>query len=121
MWTRRSISYGAAGLVSTVDDLSTFYRALLRGDVFTEPETLDTMLEIPASNAESGAGMGIFRIDIAGNTCWSHSGFWGTFVTTCPQIDVTIAASWNQAILARTSTPSVFSDAPSSSQPRRDR
>jgi hypothetical protein len=39
-------------------------------------------------------------IDAAGNTCWSHSGFWGTFVLTCPQIDVTIAASWNQAMPA---------------------
>jgi D-alanyl-D-alanine carboxypeptidase len=89
--------YGPAGLVSTVDDLSTFYRALLIGDVFTEPETLDTMLEIPVTNTESGAGMGIFRIDVGGNTCWQHSGFWGTFVLTCPQIDVTIAASWAQA------------------------
>jgi hypothetical protein len=44
--------------------------------------------------------MGIFRIDVAGNTCWSHSGFWGTFVLTCPEIDVTIAASWNQAMPA---------------------
>ena len=92
--------YGAAGLVSTVDDLSRFYRALLRGEVFTEPETLATMLEIPASNTESRAGMGIFEIDVFGHTCWSHSGFWGTFVVTCPQIDVTIAASWNQAMPA---------------------
>jgi D-alanyl-D-alanine carboxypeptidase len=90
--------YGAAGLVSTVDDLSRFYRALLRGEVFAARGTLDTMLEIPASNTETGAGMGIFRIDVAGTTCWSHSGFWGTFVATCPQIDVTIAASWNQAM-----------------------
>jgi D-alanyl-D-alanine carboxypeptidase len=89
--------YGAAGLVSTVDDLATFYRALLRGDVFTERDTLATMLEIPASNTDAGAGMGIFRTDVDGNTCWSHSGFWGTFVVTCPQIDVTLAASWNQA------------------------
>ena len=44
--------------------------------------------------------MGIFQIDIAGTTCWSHSGFWGTFVMTCPQVDVTIAASWNQAMPA---------------------
>jgi hypothetical protein len=44
--------------------------------------------------------MGILRIDVSGNTCWSHSGFWGTFVATCPQIDVTIAASWNQAMPA---------------------
>jgi D-alanyl-D-alanine carboxypeptidase len=89
--------YGAGGLVSTVDDLGAFYRALVRGDVFRRPETLATMLEIPASNAEAGAGMGIFRTDLDGNTCWSHSGFWGTFVLTCPQIDVTIAASWDQA------------------------
>ena len=100
--------YGPAGLVSPVDDLSTFYRALLRGDVFTEPETLDTMLEIPDSNAESGAGMGIFRIDVGGNTCWQHSGFWGTFVLTCPQIDVTIAASWAQATYPDFDSESVF-------------
>lgn len=92
--------YGAAGLVSTVEDLSRFYRALMRGEVFTRPETLDTMLEIPPPNTESGAGMGIFRIDVAGTTCWSHSGFWGTFVATCPQIDVTTAATWNQAMPA---------------------
>jgi D-alanyl-D-alanine carboxypeptidase len=90
--------YGAAGLISTVDDLSRFYRALLRGDVLSAAGSLDTMLEIPASNTETGAAMGIFRIDIAGNACWSHSGFWGTFVATCPQIDTTIAASWNQAL-----------------------
>ena len=90
--------YGPAGLVSTVDDLSTFYRALLRGNVFTKTETLETMLEIPATNAEDRAGMGIFQIEVAGSSCWQHSGFWGTFVLTCPQIDVTIAASWGQAI-----------------------
>ncbi len=97
--------YGAAGLVSTVGELATFYRALLHGDVFANPATLDTMLEIPASNAEAGAAMGIFRVDLAGNTCWSHSGFWGTFVVTCPQIDVTMAVAWNQA------TPSADFDA----------
>jgi D-alanyl-D-alanine carboxypeptidase len=90
--------YGAAGLVSTVDDLAIFYRALLQGKVFTEPDTLATMLEIPASNTDAGAAMGIFRTEVAGNTCWSHSGFWGTFVLTCPQLDVTLAASWNQAM-----------------------
>ena len=45
--------YGAAGLVSTVDDLSAFYRALLRGEVFARPETLATMLEIPAATPPS--------------------------------------------------------------------
>jgi len=90
--------YGAAGLVSTTEDLSAFYRALLRGEVFDRPETLATMLEIPASNADVRAGMGIFRHDVAGTTCWGHAGMWGTFVVTCPQIDVTIAASIDQAM-----------------------
>ena len=100
--------YGPAGLVSTVDDISRFYRALLRGDVFDRTETLDTMLEIPATNADAGAGMGIFRIDLDGNSCWQNSGFWGTFVLTCPQIDVTIAASWAQATYPDFDPESVF-------------
>jgi D-alanyl-D-alanine carboxypeptidase len=90
--------YGAAGLLSTVDDLSAFYRALLQGELFTRPETLATMLEIPASNAGPQAGMGIFRHDVAGTTCWRHAGMWGTFVVTCPDIDVTVAASIDQAM-----------------------
>jgi D-alanyl-D-alanine carboxypeptidase len=90
--------YGAAGLVSTVDDLSAFYRALLRGELFARPETLTTMLDIPASNTGPQAGMGIFRHDIAGTTCWGHTGMWGTLVVTCPDIDVTIAASIDQAM-----------------------
>ena len=90
--------YGAAGLVSTVDDLSAFYGALLRGELFARPETLATMLEIPASNAGPQAGMGIFRHDVAGATCWGHAGMWGTFVVTCPDIDVTIAVSIDQAM-----------------------
>jgi len=90
--------YGAAGLVSTVDDLSAFYRALLRGELFARPDTLATMLEIPASNAGPQAGMGIFRHDVAGTTCWGHSGMWGTFAVTCPDIDVTVAVSIDQAV-----------------------
>jgi D-alanyl-D-alanine carboxypeptidase len=90
--------YGAAGLISTVDDLSTFYRALLRGELFARPQTLATMLQIPASNAGPQAGMGIFRHDVAGVTCWGNAGMWGTFVVTCPDIDVTIAVSIDQAM-----------------------
>ena len=41
--------------------------------------------------------MGIFRHDVAGTTCWGNTGMWGTFVVTCPEIDVTIAVSIDQA------------------------
>ena len=94
--------YGGGGLVSTVDDLSVFYRALVRGEVFTDPDTLDMMLDMPASNAGPQAGMGIFRLYVEGNECWSHAGFWGTFVLTCPDLDVTIAASLGTGDARRT-------------------
>jgi D-alanyl-D-alanine carboxypeptidase len=89
--------YGAAGLVSTVEDLGAFYRALLHGEVFTTPDTLNTMLTIPPTNLDAHAAMGIFRDDINGQPCWSHSGFWNTYVLSCPDLDLTIAASLDQA------------------------
>jgi hypothetical protein len=42
--------------------------------------------------------MGIFRHDVAGTTCWGNAGMWGTFVVTCPDIDVTVAVSIDQAM-----------------------
>ena len=41
--------------------------------------------------------MGIFGESVAGETCWSHSGFWGTQVAHCPRSGVTIAITVNQA------------------------
>ena len=69
-----------------------------RGEVFDQPATLDTMLEEP-DNATPGAAMGLFRQEIYGTTCWSHEGFWGTGVFTCPAVDLTISASVQQAAL----------------------
>ena len=69
--------YGAAGLVSTADDLSAFYRALLRGELFSRPETLTTMLDIPAADTAVQAGMGIFRHDLAGTTLLGARGHVG--------------------------------------------
>ncbi|HEY7034826.1 MAG TPA: serine hydrolase domain-containing protein [Thermomicrobiales bacterium] len=89
--------YGGGGLVASAADLGRFYRALLRGDIFREPATLETMLTIPPSNAGEGA-MGIFGSDVDGVRCWGHSGFWGTTALHCPAIDLTIAFSVNDAL-----------------------
>jgi D-alanyl-D-alanine carboxypeptidase len=92
--------FGGGGLVSTTRDLAVFFRALLRGEVFDHAETLETMLTIPQTNigVQDGmdAGMGIFRLSGGGLTCWMHSGFWGVFIITCPDQDVTIARSIQQ-------------------------
>ncbi|HEX2080721.1 MAG TPA: serine hydrolase domain-containing protein [Longimicrobium sp.] len=92
--------YGGGGLASSVEDLARFYRALLRGEVFERPSTLQAMLTIPPTNQQSPGGpygMGIQRRMIGGHECWGHTGFWGTAAHHCPGPDVTIVRHYNQA------------------------
>lgn len=92
--------YGGGGLVSSVEDLARFYRALLRGIVFRHASTLQIMLTVPPTNERSPGGpyaLGISRRNIAGNICWGHTGFWGTSAYHCPEADVTIVRHYNQA------------------------
>jgi D-alanyl-D-alanine carboxypeptidase len=107
--------YGGGGLVSTTRDLAVFFRALLRGEVFEQAETLDTMLNIPQTNlgAQEGmdAGMGIFRISGGGLTCFTHGGFWGVIALYCPDLDIAIARSINQANQQNVSLLSVVNPA----------
>ena len=87
--------YGGGGLVSTVDDLARFYRALLHGSVFEKSATLRTMLGKPNPRRVADLGMGIFSNRIGGRSgedCWAHSGFWGTTVIHCPASNVTLAS-----------------------------
>jgi len=94
--------YGGGGLMSTCRDLARFFRALLRGEVFRDPSTLEAMtttLEgIPLAEEAgwdvhpSTSGMFLFRREIGGETWWGHGGFWGTTAYTCPARDVMIVA-----------------------------
>jgi D-alanyl-D-alanine carboxypeptidase len=92
--------YGGGGLVSSAQELARFYRALLTNKVFHRPSTLRTMLAIPATNINAPGGpyaVGIQRRVIGGDTCWGHTGFWGTSAFYCPATDVTIVRHYNQA------------------------
>ncbi len=89
--------YGGGGLVSTVDDLARFYRALFHGRVFKLASTLRVMLGRPNPRSPDDLGMGMFSNQFGGRTCWGHSGFWGTTVLHCPRSDVTLALAVNQA------------------------
>jgi hypothetical protein len=42
-------------------------------------------------------GLFIFGEEVELGTCWSHSGFWGSAVITCPERDFTFAVSIFQA------------------------
>lgn len=92
--------YGGGGLVSSVEDLTRFFRALVQGKIFQNASTLQLMLTLPPTNENAPGGpyaMGIQRRNIGGNVCWGHTGFWGTSVFHCPEVDVTIARHYNQA------------------------
>lgn len=92
--------YGGGGLVSNMEDMARFYRALVRGELFEKKETLDAMLEPTAQSTavrEGGYGMGIGRGVVGGVTCYGHSGYWGTTARHCPAIDLTVAAAMNRS------------------------
>jgi D-alanyl-D-alanine carboxypeptidase len=89
--------YGGGGLVSTVADVTTFFRALFRGDVFDDPATLATMTAVDGPGRAHGAAMGIFATRVAGERCFEHPGYWGTVATYCPHLDLAFARTINQA------------------------
>jgi D-alanyl-D-alanine carboxypeptidase len=88
--------FGGGGLVSTLEDVSRFYRALHGGDIFRNAGTLGLMLEVtPQSVAADarGYGMGIVRAEFDGVVCYGHGGFWGILAWHCPAINLTVAAA----------------------------
>lgn len=85
--------WGGGGLVSTTRELESYYRALFEGRVFTRPETLQTMLTLPASNTSEHMAMGIVQLLIDGVRCWHHEGSWGATAFFCPEFDLGISAT----------------------------
>jgi D-alanyl-D-alanine carboxypeptidase len=58
----RSMMWTDAGIVSTVDDLNAFIRALAAGRLFKDESTLETMLTLPAGEKKGyGRGIGVDR------------------------------------------------------------
>ena len=96
--------FGGGGLLSTVRDEATFLRALMTGEVFEGKDTLHTMLSIPTSNLQpangvgAGYAMGIYSVVVDGQTCWGHTGFWGTGFFHCQSEDVTVATDRYQSV-----------------------
>ncbi|MGZ4691041.1 MAG: DUF459 domain-containing protein [Acidimicrobiia bacterium] len=99
--------YGGGGLVSTVGDLTRFFRGLFNGQVFADDSTLDEMLKVSTPGRRAGAALGIFRAKIAGETCWGHPGYWGTEAYYCPRTAVAFALATNQANEADLDTTAV--------------
>lgn len=99
--------YGGGGIVCTVGDLATFFRAVFTGGVYDDPATVDTMLTtLDGISAAADATerslppgayrMGLWVVDVNGYDTYWHGGFWGTTATYTPELDLAISATVNQ-------------------------
>lgn len=99
--------YGGGGIATTMGDLAGFHGAIFRGEVYSDPGTVDIMLSTiegavvsPKATERSlppGAyRMGVWVLETEGHTTYHHTGFWGTLAVHVPELDLTIAATANQ-------------------------
>ncbi len=99
--------YGGGGIATTMGDLAGFHGAIFRGDVYSDPGTVDIMLSTIEGPAVSPTAterslppgayrMGVWVLETEGYTTYHHTGFWGTMAVHVPELDLTIAATANQ-------------------------
>jgi len=99
--------YGGGGIVATVGDLARFWRALFTGGVFSDLETLGTMLSTidgvrglpedgPGALPPGAYRMGVWVVEVDGLTTYRHTGFWGTSASFVPQLDLVVTATVDQ-------------------------
>jgi len=69
---------GAGGIVSTADDVATFFRALLGGELIG-PDLLAEMTDTIEGGEGYRAGLGIFEEDLSCGTAWGHGGEWPAY------------------------------------------
>lgn len=91
--------YGGGGIVSNLEDMAAYHRAAATGALFDDAEIAAAMTTPSEQSLAAGSGyaMGLFIREFAGETCYEHSGFWGTLAVYCPQSDVTVAAAVTDA------------------------
>jgi D-alanyl-D-alanine carboxypeptidase len=89
--------FGGGGLMSTVSDLTTFFRTLMTGQAFDSPSTLRSMTSIPEKHTGHAYGMGLRRLEVNGVEFWGHSGYWGSDCFHAPALDLTVATTRNMA------------------------
>ena len=91
-----SFDWGGGGIVSNCDDLNTFFRALLGGDLFGEDATLERMLAATVDEDRWNYGLGIKRKIINGRVFYGHPGAYNCDAYFCPEEDVSICLTINQ-------------------------
>jgi D-alanyl-D-alanine carboxypeptidase len=80
-----SVAWTAGGMISTVDDVARFYRALLTGMLLPPPEQHELLSTIPVNDIgelfPEQYGLGIYRVHLPCGTAWGHDGGYPGFKT----------------------------------------
>jgi D-alanyl-D-alanine carboxypeptidase len=104
-----SLSGPAGAIVSTVDDVAGFYRALLSGRLFkpAQLKAMKTTLPDPKGDLAQRMGYGLIRFSTSCGAAWGHSGSFPGYWTHA----WTSANGKRQAVLMVNIDPSSVSDA----------
>jgi D-alanyl-D-alanine carboxypeptidase len=96
-----SFDWGGGGIVSTCEELNTFFRALFDGKIFKEELTLKQMLAT-ADEGKGGTdydyGLGIMKRSLHGLTFYGHGGAYDCDVFYCPEKNISVCMSLNQML-----------------------
>ena len=86
-----SIAWTAGGMISTVDDVARFYRALLDGRLLPPAQQRELLATIPVNDTgelfAEHYGLGIYSVQLSCGTAWGHDGGiigFKTFAYTSP-------------------------------------
>jgi len=94
-----SMDWGGGGIVSTCEELNTFFRALVDGKIFKKEATLKQMF-VAADQGRGGTdydyGLGIMKRTIHGLTFYGHGGAYDCDAYYCPEKNISVCMSLNQ-------------------------
>jgi D-alanyl-D-alanine carboxypeptidase len=87
-----SVAWTAGAMISTVDDVARFYRALLTGRLLPPAQQRELLAAIPVHDPgelfAEHYGLGIYRVQLSCGTAWGHDGGYPggfkTFAFTSP-------------------------------------
>lgn len=86
--------YGGGGLVSTTQDLATFFRALLRGRILAPATVAAMTAQVYGGGFAQGAyAVGVMPFYIGDTACFGHDGAYGILAAHCPELDYTFVVA----------------------------
>lgn len=90
-----SFDWGGGGVVSTLEDLNTFTRALVTGELFQQADTLNEMLKVPAGIEGINYASGLIAFPSDDGAVLYMMGSNGTWVEYYPALDLVMIGTSN--------------------------